>query len=236
MMNPETRRAGGLHYTSIENIHKVIDPLFLDELTNELNDILKTAYKKTRNEKLFAFKAKLASFKFLDPACGSGNFLTESYCALRDLENRAISNLVEEGQSFLGDMIDVSLDQFYEIEINDFAVAVAKTALWIAEIQKKKETEEIIGKPLKTLPLNDYEHIREGNALRVDWESIVPKDTLSYIMGNPPFIGSARLSDEQKDDRDFIFEGKGGELDYVACWYKKAVDFIGCRDIMSKSH
>ncbi len=230
-MNPETRRAGGLHYTSIENIHKVIDPLFLDELTNELNDILKTAYKKTRDEKLFAFQAKLASLKFLDPACGSGNFLTESYCALRDLENRAISNLVEEGQSFLGDMIDVSLDQFYGIEINDFAVAVAKTALWIAEIQKKKETEEIIGKTLKTLPLNDYEHIREGNALRVDWESIVPKDTLSYIMGNPPFIGSARLSDEQKDDRDFIFEGKGGELDYVACWYKKAVDFIGCRDI-----
>ena len=230
-MHPETRRAGGLHYTSIENIHKVIDPLFLDELTNELNDILKTAYKKTRDEKLFAFQAKLASLKFLDPACGSGNFLTESYCALRDLENRAISNLVEEGQSFLGDMIDVSLDQFYGIEINDFAVAVAKTALWIAEIQKKKETEEIIGKTLKTLPLNDYEHIREGNALRVDWESIVPKDTLSYIMGNPPFIGSARLSDEQKDDRDFIFEGKGGELDYVACWYKKAVDFIGCRDI-----
>ena len=230
-MNPETRRAGGLHYTSIENIHKVIDPLFLDELTNELNDILKTAYKKTRNEKLFAFQTKLASLKFLDPACGSGNFLTESYCALRDLENRAISNLVEEGQSFLGDMIDVSLDQFYGIEINDFAVAVAKTALWIAEIQKKKETEEIIGKPLKTLPLNDYEHIREGNALRVDWESVVPKDKLNYIMGNPPFIGSSRLSDEQKDDRDFIFEGKGGELDYVACWYKKAVDFIGCRDI-----
>lgn len=230
-MNPETRRAGGLHYTSIENIHKVIDPLFLDELTNELNDILKTAYKKTRNEKLFAFQAKLASLKFLDPACGSGNFLTESYCALRDLENRAISNLVEEGQSFLGDMIDVSLDQFYGIEINDFAVAVAKTALWIAEIQKKKETEEIVGRSIPPLPLKSYENIIEGNALRVDWESVVPKDKLSYIMGNPPFIGSARLSDEQKDDRDFIFEGKGGELDYVACWYKKAVDFIGCRDI-----
>ena len=223
-MHPETRRAGGLHYTSIENIHKVIDPLFLDELTNELNDILKTAYKKTRNEKLFAFQAKLASLKFLDPACGSGNFLTESYCALRDLENRAISNLVEEGQSFLGDMIDVSLDQFYGIEINDFAVAVAKTALWIAEIQKKKETEEIVGRSIPPLPLRSYENIIEGNALRIDWESVVPKEKLSYIMGNPPFRGASKKNDEQKQDIQMIFSGVKsiGVLDYVACWYKKA--------------
>ena len=223
-MHPETRRAGGLHYTSIENIHKVIDPLFLDELTNELNDILKTAYKKTRDEKLFAFQAKLASLKFLDPACGSGNFLTESYCALRDLENRAISNLVEEGQSFLGDMIDVSLDQFYGIEINDFAVAVAKTALWIAEIQKKKETEEIVGRSIPPLPLRSYENIIEGNALRIDWESVVPKEKLSYIMGNPPFRGASKKNDEQKQDIQMIFSGVKsiGVLDYVACWYKKA--------------
>ena len=232
-MHPETRRAGGLHYTSIENIHKVIDPLFLDELTNELNDILKTAYKKTRDEKLFAFQAKLASLKFLDPACGSGNFLTESYSALRDLENRAISNLVEEGQSFLGDMIDVSLDQFYGIEINDFAVAVAKTALWIAEIQKKKETEEIVGRSIPPLPLKSYENIIEGNALRVDWESIVPKDKLSYIMGNPPFVGYSLQSNVQKQDIQSVYvdsSGKtyktAGKNDYVSCWFFKAAQLM----------
>jgi len=232
-LNPETRRSGGMHYTSIENIHKVIDPLFLDELTNELNDILKTAYKKTRDEKLFAFQAKLASLKFLDPACGSGNFLTESYCALRDLENRAISNLVEEGQSFLGDMIDVSLDQFYGIEINDFAVAVAKTALWIAEIQKKKETEEIVGRSIPPLPLKSYENIIEGNALRVDWESIVPKDKLSYIMGNPPFVGYSLQSNVQKQDIQSVYvdsSGKtyktAGKNDYVSCWFFKAAQLM----------
>ena len=234
-MNPETRRAGGLHYTSIENIHKVIDPLFLDDLKTELDDILKTVYKKTRDEKLFAFQAKLASLKFLDPACGSGNFLTETYCSLRDLENRAISNLVQEGQSFLGDMIDVSLDQFYGIEINDFAVAVAKTALWIAEIQKKKETEEIIGRSIPTLPLNDYEHIHEANALRVDWNDVVSKDKLNYIMGNPPFLGARIMDAKQKNDVFAIFDDvkNNGNLDYVACWYKKAADMMTGTEIRS---
>ena len=226
-LNPETRRSGGMHYTSIENIHKVIDPLFLDSLKAELEDIKALKVEKTRQQKLRDFRKKLSTLVFLDPAAGSGNFLTETYISLRRLENDA---LFEEthGQMMLGmeNVIQVSIGQFYGIEINDFAVTVAKAALWIAESQMMQETESLMQIDLDFLPLKSYANIVEGNALRIDWESVVPKDRLSYIMGNPPFVGSARLSDEQKSDRNMIFDGKGGELDYVACWYKKAADYI----------
>lgn len=235
-LNPETRRSGGMHYTSIENIHKVIDPLFLDGLYEEFSSIKDTKVEITRKKKLEAFQDKLASLCFLDPACGSGNFLTETYISLRKLENETLREIVAaskgqiDGQKmFGGDVvtpIKVSIGQFYGIEINDFAVTVAKTALWIAEAQMLKETESIVEDEIPFLPLKSYANIIHGNALRIDWESVVPKDRLSYIMGNPPFVGSARLSDEQKSDRNIIFDGKGGELDYVACWYKKAADYI----------
>ena len=227
-LNPETRRSGGMHYTSIENIHKVIDPLFLDELREEFEEIKEIKVDKTKVAKLEEFRKKLGTLTFFDPACGSGNFLTETYISLRRLENEAIEETTK-GQMIFGDFgnpINVSIGQFYGIEINDFAVTVATTALWIAESQMMKETEEIIHQNLEFLPLKSYANIVEGNALRIDWENVVPKEKLNYIMGNPPFVGSARLSVEQKLDRDVIFGGKGGELDYVACWYKRASDYI----------
>lgn len=229
-LNPETRRSGGMHYTSIENIHKVIDPLFLDDLRDELAQIKTIQVDKTRARKLEEYRKKLSSLTFLDPACGSGNFLTETYISLRRLENEALK-IIHGGQIVLGfdDLIKVSIGQFYGIEINDFAVTVAKTALWIAESQMMKETEEIVNMNLDFLPLKSYANIVEGNALRIDWESVVPKDKLNYIMGNPPFVGARLMSPSQKSDLFFVFGSKwknAGNLDYVACWYKKCADFI----------
>ena len=189
-LNPETRRAGGMHYTSIENIHKVIDPLFLDDLKAELAEIQAIAVETTRKKQLTAFQDKLAGLTFLDPACGSGNFLTETYLSLRRLENEVIRSLSD--QIVIGGVrkhpIQVSISQFYGIEINDFAVTVAKTALWIAESQMMKQTEDIIRMSLDFLPLRSYANIVEGNALRLDWESVVPKHELNYIMGNEAVI------------------------------------------------
>ena len=230
-LNPETRRSGGMHYTSIENIHKVIDPLFLDELKNELDEISTIPVERTKKAKLRAFQHKLASLTFLDPACGSGNFLTETYLSLRRLENKILLEL-SHGQvtmySASESPIQVSISQFYGIEINDFAVTVAKTALWIAESQMMKETEKILLVPLEFLPLKTNAFIVEGNALRVDWESVVPKGKLNYIMGNPPFVGARLMGKEQKADVNTIFPGwkNAGNLDYVCCWYKKAADIM----------
>lgn len=231
-LNPETRRSGGMHYTSLENIHKVIDPLFLDELKAELEEIKALKVAKTRAQRLQEYRKKLSKLTFLDPAAGSGNFLTETYISLRRLENDA---LYEEhrGQMMLGgegeyNPIQVSIGQFYGIEINDFAVTVAKTALWIAESQMMQETEKLMQINLNFLPLKSYANIVEGNALRIDWESVVPKEKLNYIMGNPPFVGARLMNTVQKDDVLSIFDGvkNNGNLDYVSCWYKKAADMM----------
>lgn len=231
-LNPETRRSGGMHYTSLENIHKVIDPLFLDELKAELEEIKALKVAKTRAQRLQEYRKKLSQLTFLDPAAGSGNFLTETYISLRRLENDA---LYEEhrGQMMLGgegeyNPIQVSIGQFYGIEINDFAVTVAKTALWIAESQMMQETERLMQINLNFLPLKSYANIVEGNALRIDWESVVPKEKLNYIMGNPPFVGARLMNTVQKDDVLSIFDGvkNNGNLDYVSCWYKKAADMM----------
>ena len=229
-LNPETRRNGGMHYTSIENIHKVIDPLFLDELKEELNEIKKITVERTKKAKLNAFQVKIAGLKFLDPACGSGNFLTETYISLRRLENEALNEL-QNGQIVLGEAINpirVSIGQFYGIEINDFAVTVAKTALWIAESQMMKETEDIVHMSLDFLPLKSYANIIEGNALQIDWERVVPKHELDYIMGNPPFVGAQYMTKKQKTDLLNVFEDnkRAGVLDFVAGWYKVAVKMI----------
>lgn len=233
-LNPETRRSGGMHYTSIENIHKVIDPLFLDDLKSELEGIKSVKVEKTRKTKLEAFREKLSSLTFLDPACGSGNFLTETYISLRRLENKALS-IEYHGQGLLGDIvpIKVGIGQFYGIEINDFAVTVAKTALWIAESQMMHETEEIMQMNLDFLPLKSYANITEGNALRIDWESIVPKEKLNYIMGNPPFVGSSYCTDVQKKEIVELY-GKiklSNSIDYVAGWYYKASELIQSSEI-----
>ncbi len=238
-LNPETRRSGGMHYTSIENIHKVIDPLFLDELRAEFDTIKETKVAKLRETKLNDFRTKLGSLTFLDPACGSGNFLTETYISLRRLENEVLDEITK-GQVMIGfdDVIKVSIGQFYGIEINDFAVTVAKTALWIAESQMMKETEDIVHQNLEFLPLKSYANIVEGNALRIDWETVVPKDKLNYIMGNPPFVGYSLQTAEQKQDILSIYvdeKGKpykiAGKIDYVSGWYFKAAQMIANTNI-----
>ena len=218
-LNPVTRRAGGMVYTSVENIHKVIDPLFLNDLTRRVGAAIQKGDKRT----LLALQAEMAALTFLDPACGSGNFLTETYICLRRLENRIIAAL-QKGQSEfdLGLSVKVSIAQFHGIEINDFAVSVAKTALWIAEAQMLRETAEILHREPDYLPLHDYANIVEGNALRMDWPCT------NYIMGNPPFIGHQYRTREQAADMDALYanwsDTNYGKLDYVCAWYKKAVD------------
>ncbi len=230
-LNPETRHSGGMHYTSIENIHKVIDPLFLDELNEELDAIIKAPASRSRTQKLRAFQKRLGTLKFLDPACGSGNFLTESYLSLRRLENKILS-LISKQISFADSQddtaIQVSISQFYGIEINDFAVSVARTALWIAEAQMWNETKNIILFYGDLLPLKSYNNIIEANALRIDWREVVKPSEVNFIIGNPPFVGQSVRTKEQSDDIAFIW-GKGEietKLDYVICWYKKAIDYI----------
>lgn len=186
--------------------------------------------KKTRNAKLEAFQKKLAGLAFLDPACGSGNFLTETYLSLRRLENKAVMLHLGD-QIVLGDAaefnpIQVSIGQFYGIEINDFAVTVAKTALWIAESQMMKETEDIVKMHLEFLPLTSYANIVEGNALHLEWENVVPKNKLNYIMGNPPFVGYTQQTKGQKDDIQMIVPGIERTVDYVAMWYFKAARYM----------
>jgi hypothetical protein len=231
-LNPETRRSGGMHYTSIENIHKVVDPLFLDDLRAELTAILEIPVPKQRDARLRSFQDKLASLTFLDPACGSGNFLTETYLSLRRLENEAIAALI--GKQSLLDLegnpvkVKVSIGQFYGLEINDFAVSVAKTALWIAESQMLAQTAVLLHRDLDFLPLKSYANIREGNALRMDWQEGAPRP-FDYIIGNPPFVGKKEQNREQKADLISLFskEARGvGNLDYVSGWYKKALGIM----------
>ena len=276
-LNPETRRSGGMHYTSIKNIHKVIDPLFLNDLRRELDEILEEKVEKQRKRKLSEYQMKLSSLTFLDPACGSGNFLTETYLSLRRLENEVIHEMYH-GQTFIGfeevNPVKVSIQQFYGIEINDFAVTVATTALRISEAQMLTETEKIIHRDIKFLPLKPYLNIREGNALRMDWDVIelpnnIPtihaKNTYvifddeplvasepsydevnlvtagiergpkpptrigvryDYIIGNPPFVGYAYQTKEQKEDLNVLMKGFGNNIDYVAGWYYKASQLI----------
>ena len=227
-LNPETRRSGGMHYTSIENIHKVIDPLFLDDLKQEFAEIKAITVPKEQKKRLDPYHNKLASLKFLDPAAGSGNFLTETYLCLRRLENEVIS-LETGGQISFGEVVNpikVSISQFYGIEINDFAVTVAKTALWIAESQMMKETEDIVHMTLDFLPLKTNATIVEGNALRIDWNSVVPSSELSFLMGNPPFVGYQYQSAAQKDDLSVVCPKCGKNIDYVTGWYYKAARMI----------
>ncbi len=229
-LNPETRRSGGMHYTSIENIHKVIDPLFLDELKAEFEEIKKQKQINVRTKNLQAFQKKLAGLNFLDPACGSGNFLTETYLSIRHMENEILELLNSTGHiDFTYNPIQISISQFYGIEVNDFAVSVAKTALWIAESQMMKETEDIVRMNLDFLPLKSYANITESNALRMDWNDVIPKEKLNYVMGNPPFVGKKEQTRSQKAEIVSLFgkKCKGiGNLDYVSGWYAKAAQLI----------
>ena len=232
-LNPETRRKGGMHYTSVENIHKVIDPLFLDDLNEEFAECMQIKTLKSRTTQLLAFQQKLAGLKFLDPACGSGNFLTEAYICLRRIENQIIREL-NANQAFLGiddlNPVKISLNQFSGIEINDFAVSVAKTALWIAESQMLEETSSIINHPIDFFPLKNYDNIVEGNALTTPWKQVVPLQQLNYIMGNPPFSGARLMTSANKQDLQAVlgsnWPSKVGDLDFVCGWFKKAHDLM----------
>ena len=234
-LSAKIRRSGGMHYTSLENIHKVIDPLFLNDLQKEYEAIAEIPQTKVQKQKLEAFQDKLAGLKFFDPACGSGNFLTETYISLRRLENKVIDRLTK-GQIVLGEMaspVKVNIHQFYGIEINDFACVVAKTAMWIAELQMMQETQSIVEMNLDFLPLKSYVNIVEGNALRMEWQEVLPPSQCNYIMGNPPFVGYSLQSKEQKADMlDIYVDEKGksyktaGKIDYVAGWYFKAAEYI----------
>lgn len=234
-LSAKIRRSGGMHYTSLENIHKVIDPLFLNDLQKEYEAIADIPQPKVQKQKLEAFQDKLAGLKFFDPACGSGNFLTETYISLRRLENKVIDRLTK-GQIVLGEMaspVKVNIHQFYGIEINDFACVVAKTAMWIAELQMMQETQSIVEMNLDFLPLKSYVNIVEGNALRMDWQEVLPPSQCNYIMGNPPFVGYSLQSKEQKADMlDIYVDEKGksyktaGKIDYVAGWYFKAAEYM----------
>lgn len=240
-LNPETRRKGGMHYTSIENIHKVIDPLFLSNLKKELENIKQSPIAGgSRTKKLQAFQAKISSLKFLDPACGSGNFLTESYLCLRKMENEVILLLQGDehqmGLAILDNPIKVSIAQFYGIEINDFAATVAKTALWIAESQMMAQTEDIVHMSLDFLPLKSYVNIVCDNALRINWNDVIPAYELSYILGNPPFVGKKYQTSNQKNDMKTIFgiATKGvGNLDYVTAWYRKSIEYMQRTNIVA---
>ena len=234
-LNPETRRSGGMHYTSIENIHKVIDPLFLNDLRAELDTILAISQEKKRNQQLRDYQQRLASLRFLDPACGSGNFLTETFLSLRRLENECLKALLNDQSAldFFDDRIFVNIHQFYGIEINDFAATVAKTALWIAESQMVNETAKILARDIDFLPLKSYSNIIEGNALTIDWNEVCPAAELSYIIGNPPFVGYSLQSKEQKEELLSVFVDKkgkpyktAGKIDYVAGWYYKAAQMM----------
>lgn len=231
-LSHDHRRANGQHFTSPENIHKVIDPLFLDGLKAEFDEACaKPVAGGARTRALKDLHEKIGGISILDPAAGSGNFLTESYLCLRQLENRILFELQGEQTSFSfedsGDRdVLVNLKNFHGIELEDFACCVARTALWIAEKQADADTAKVTQRVYQELPLRDYEGIVNANALRIDWNDVVPADEVDYILGNPPFIGNARLEDSQKEDRANVFGRSAGSLDYVACWHKTASEYM----------
>lgn len=229
-LNPKERRKGGMHYTSVENIHKLIGPLFLDSLTEELDALLTQPNGNSRTRKLEAFQQKLADIRVLDPACGSGNFLTETFLSLRRLENKVIREIYH-GQTMLGEIrnpVKVSIEQFYGIEINDFAVNVGKTAMWIAESQMRDETNHMIKLEDDFLPLTRQTHIHHGNALRTEWSDIVKPEELTYIIGNPPFLGYSNQSEDQKAELSEVLKPytEFKTLDYVTGWYAKSAQMM----------
>ena len=232
-LGKDLRRSAGMHYTSITNIHKLIDPLFLDELHAEFAACLTIKAPKRRTAQLRAFQNKLAQLTFLDPACGAGNFLTETYLSLRRLENQVIREL-HAHQGFLGltelNPVKVTLDQFYGLELNERAVAAAQNALRLAQCQMMAETSAIIDHPIELEPLQDNANIVVGNALTEPWTEVVPADKLNYIIGNPPFSGARQMNADNKQDLRVAlgpkWSPKGGDLDLVCGWFKKAHDLM----------
>jgi hypothetical protein len=225
---PNARRNLGAHYTTEENILKLIGPLFLDELRAEFDKIRHTV--KSRMQNLQAFHAKLAGLKFLDPACGCGNFLVIAYRELRKLELEVLRALYDSGQLVLDikDIVRVNVDQFHGIEIEEFPAQIAQVALWLTDHQMNAQVSEEFGQNFIRLPLKKSAHIVHGNALRLDWNSVIAADECDVVMGNPPFIGKNFQNEVQRNDMAYIFGQlkNSALLDYVTCWYRKATDYI----------
>lgn len=224
VMNPEERRNLGAHYTSEKNILKLIKPLFLDELRSEFEKA------KTSKPKLFEFHNKISSLNFLDPACGSGNFLVITYRELRQIEIDILSEYYKSGERVLNitGIVQLNVNQFYGIECDEFAARIAEVAMWLIDHQMNMKISEKFGQYFVRLPLSKAAKIINTNALRIDWQEIIPNENLSYILGNPPFIGKKEQKKEQKEDVKFVFKGvKGaGVLDYVSSWYMRAAQYI----------
>jgi hypothetical protein len=224
IMDRKARRHLGAHYTSESNILKLIHPLFLDELWAEFHKI-----KGNRNQ-LIQFLKKLSGLHFFDPACGCGNFLVIAYRELRLLELEVLRHLRQGEQLMLdvAQMIRVNVDQFYGIEIGEWPARIAEVALWLTDHQMNIEASNEFGLYFARLPLKQAAHIFNGNALRMDWRDVVLPERLSYLLGNPPFVGSKFLNSQQREEVATVFQGvKGaGVLDYVSCWYQKAAQFM----------
>jgi len=230
VMEPAERRAKGAHYTAEENIMKVIGPLFLDRLKEELAGILGESGG-TLKKKLQEFQIKLSSLRFLDPACGCGNFLVVVYREIRLLELQVMEArygnqlaLQMEG----GDLARVHVDQFYGIEIEEFPARIAETALWLTDHQMNLVFSKVLGKVYKRIPLKKSPTIHHGNALRLDWKELLPPKQCSYIFGNPPFIGGKYMDATQRSDMESVSGAikSHGLLDYVTAWYVKAAEYI----------
>ena len=218
VISDEHRGTNGMHYTSVPNIMKVINPLFLDELKEEFEK------SKGNSKKLNELHKRITNLKIFDPACGSGNFLIIAYKELRKLE----MDIFKSGQML--NMPSIKLNQFYGIELDDFAHEVAILSLWLAEHQMNQEFKKLFGNCTPTLPLKDGGNIVCGNATRLDWEEVCPKNERDeiYILGNPPFEGSSKQKDFQKEDVVFVFENMKNckKLDYVSCWFVKGSKYI----------
>jgi hypothetical protein len=228
VMNDEERHDIGAHYTSEENILKLIRPLFLDGLREEFEKIKPLSHS-LRRERLIKFHDNLASLTFLDPACGCGNFLVISYRELRLLELEVLELLLGKEQVLdIHSEIKVNVNQFYGIEIEEFPAQIAQVALWLVDHQMNLLVRERFGTYFVRIPLTAAASIHNANALAIDWESVVPKSGLDYILGNPPFLGSRIMNRQQKAEVENTFNGlkNFGDLDYVTCWYKKAAEYI----------
>jgi len=229
VMLPAEQRKGGAHYTSERNILKTIQPLFLDELREEFAAI-RDSRSTQRRAQLEKFHAKLGGLTFLDPACGCGNFLILAYRELRLLEIEVLEALYPDRQLSLDvrQLSKIDVDQFYGIEIEEFPVRIAEAAMWLVDHQMNMRLSESFGQAFIRLPLQKSAHIVHGNALRLDWKTVIPPEKLSYILGNPPFVGARFLSSAQREEMKIIFAGVAGfgDLDYVTAWYIKAAAYI----------
>jgi hypothetical protein len=224
IMDKQARRNLGAHYTSEQNILKLIRPLFLDSLREEFEKV------KANRNRLAELHKKLRSLTFLDPACGCGNFLVIAYRELRLLELDILRELYQSGQQSLDvrNLLRLDVDQFFGIELEEFPAQIAQVALWLTDHQMNQQVSEEFGLYFARIPLKTSANIVCGNALRLDWNEVVPVERLSYIMGNPPFVGHQWRNAEQVADMNAIWgkEGRFGRLDYVACWHKKAVSMM----------